>query len=70
MALVSSIETLFIIIVSCVVSLWALYCCATIVKRFWIYFINTRGVFGSDLHMLRYFLQTNKKPYIFKQLNK
>ena len=65
MALVSSIETVFIFIVSCVISLWALYCCVTAIKRFWIHFINRQGVFGSDLHMLRYFLQSNKKPYIF-----
>ncbi len=34
-------------------------------KRFWIYRVKPEGIFGSDWHMLRYYLSSGKKSYIF-----
>ena len=44
---------------------WLIYSLFTMLKRLWIYKIDRNGLYGSDLHMLRYFLSTGKKSYIF-----
>jgi len=44
---------------------WLMYSLFTMVKRLWVYQFDRHGIYGSDWHMLRYFLSTGKKSYIF-----